>query len=556
MAAALTAFTPCYQQNDDVVMAMIASGKGIALEPDSHLVFVNALLGGALRQAYRWAPTLPWYGLLLVAFQAVANVALLHALLVRAGSSQRPRVWGSVVLAYCLYFVTVAGAFVGRLQFTTAACLAAQVGLVLWMTSLRPAGEADPADRGGTRATVAAALILLGSLLRFQALILSLAVCLPLALVSLSHAGRRPALRALGVLAAVLFVAVGLRTVDQRWYGRDPAWAAFRELNVWRARIIDYGAGADDPGAAARQQSLGWTANDALLLRRWFYPDPNVFPPEKMRRLVEAAPLARRDAARAWNRILEALHLPALVPMALVVPLLLVSIGSWRARLLVLGLCLAPGVAAAVLLALFLHAPEHVVLSALAFAPMALLAAGKGGEGGRRRWWWAALALAAVGGLVAIAQRRCVSEEAVEANRELRLSLAQLAPRPEQLYVEWAGAFPYESVLPFEDGSYLANLRLYSLGWLQRSPIADGMLRAFRIEDLFRSLYDRPGTFLLMDDQSWSNLLERYGRERYGVSLWFPVRVRTPAFAVFQAERAGAPVASRPEVVVRAVARR
>jgi hypothetical protein len=420
---------------------------------------------------------------------------------------------------------------------------------LLWIGGLGPPREEEPPGRGAARTTVAATLVVLGSLLRFQALVLSLTVSLPLALVALSRAGRRPAVRALGVLGVVLVVAAGLRMWDQAWYDRDPGWRAFRELNAWRARIIDYGAGADDPGAAALEQRLGWGVNDVLLLRRWFYPDRNVFPSENMRRLVEAAPLVRGDAARAWTRITEAFHLPALWPMALALPLLVLASGTPPSRLLVLGLSLAPGVLVVILLAVFFHAPEHVVLSALAFTPLALLVT-RDGDGGRsRRWWWAALALGAVGVSVAIAQRRCVSDEAVEANRELRRSLAELAPRPEELYVEWAGAFPYEAVLPLEDASYFAGLRLYSLGWLQRSPIADRMLEALRIEDLFRSLYDRPGTFLLMDDPSWSASLDRYGRERYGLSLRFSVRVRTPAFPVFRAERAGEAGGSRPQAV-------
>jgi hypothetical protein len=546
LGSTLAAFTPAYQQNDDVVMMMIASGRGISLQPDAHLVYVNVILGELLRHAYRWAPALPWYGLLLIATLAAVQVSLLHARLARHGGN---------LPAFLACFATVASVFVVRLQFTAVAGLAAGAGVALWIAGLEPEPGDEREHRGAAGLLVPASLLLLGALLRFQALLLALVVALPLALARLVRVGRPRALRALGGLAAVLSVALALHLWDRAWYERDPGWREFGELNAWRARIVDYGAGADGPEGRALERRVGWSANDALMLRRWFYADRTVFPIEKMRTLVGAAPVVRPGAAEAGARIREAFARPSFLPMALVLPLL-VACGCARDRLRVLGLTIGPALIVVGLLAVFLRAPEHVVMPALAFSATTLLvAAGADRRRPRGRWWWPALVLAAVGAALAVRQSRADSLTAAEDNRDLRRAVEKLSTRPQQLYVDWAGAFRYEGVLPLEDTSYLSGLRLYSLGWPQRSPIADRMLRTFAIDDLFRSLYERPDVCLLMNP-SWRDSLEVYAHEHYGAALRFPEGVPTPSFTVFRVERADAPALVSPPAQSREVGAR
>jgi hypothetical protein len=538
LGCTLAAFTPAFQQNDDVVMAMIASGRGLSVQPDAHLVYVNVVLGELLRRAYGWAPALPWYGLVLIAVLAAVEASLLRARFAR--DARTPLSW----LAFLGCFGAVASVFVVRLQFTAVAGLAAGAGLALWIASLQPK-PAEGGGRGGAPGglLLPALLVLLGALLRFQALLLALVVALPLALVRLAAAGRPRALRALVGLGAVLLLALALQLRDRAWYERDPGWQEFGVLNAWRARIVDYGAGADGEGGAPERR-VGWSANDALMLRRWFYADRSVYPVEKMRALVGAAPLAWPAAAEARDRLQEAFDHPSFLPLALVLPLLLAG-GDARERRLTLLLSLLPGLVVVSLLAVFLRAPEHVGLPALAFAPTALLATAVAQRRRARhaRWWWPALVLAGVGAALALRQDRADSLTAAEDNRDLRRTLARLAVSPQQLYVEWAGAFRYESVLPLEDTRYLSGLRLYSLGWPQRSPIADRMLRSFAIDDVFRSLYERPDVRLLMNP-AWRDSLQVYAREHYGVALRFPEGVPAPSFTAFRVERADAPAAT------------
>ena len=539
LGATTLTFTPTYMQNDDVVMAMIASGRGVALQPDAHLVYVNLALGELLRRAYVAAPALPWYGLLLLAVLAAAQVALLAGRLARERWQDRDAAVG-LWLPYVAYFVAVVSVFVVHLHFTAVGSLAAGVGLALWIARLAPrsSGPANGSRRpsaGGW--LLIALLLLLGGLLRFDALLLALVVALPLAIERLIRSDRRMALRAVGGLAAVLSLPFALQLWDRAAYDRDPGWREFRELNAWRARIVDYGAGGDGPEGRALEQGVGWSANDAVMLRRWFYADRRVFPIEAMRRLVGAAPLAKPDAAETWSRIREAFHHPSFVPFLLSLPLL-VARGRGRERLRILGLTLVPALAVVVGLAVLLRAPEHVSLPALAFPATALLVVGSGDDvpPRRGRLWGSALVLAFLAVTVAVRLDRQDAQSAVEENRDLRASVALLQSGTRQLYVDWAGTFRYEAILPLEDASYLSGLRLYSLGWPQRSPVADRMLQAAGIDDLFRSFFERPDVGLLMVP-SWRDSLETYAREHYGVDVRVRESARTPAFSVFRVER-------------------
>lgn len=521
LGAILAVFTPAYQQNDDVVMEMIASGRGLALQGDAHLVYVNVLLGELLRRGYGWAPGWPWYGLLLVGGVAVVTLALLYAQLRSAGAPLDRR--GAlrrwlVCVGYC---AAVAAVFVVRLQFTAVAGLAAGAGVALWIC-----GRLSP--------VVPALLLLLGGLLRFDALLLALLLALPLAADRLLRLGHGRALRRLGGLAAVLALAFALHAADRLSYRGDPGWREFLELNAVRARIVDYGAGGGAEGRALEGR-LGWSANDAALLRRWFYPDRAVYPIEKLRALVAAAPVARPSAAEAWTRVREAFSYPSLLPLALLLPLL-VATGEARERLRTLALTLLPAVLVLTLLAVYMRAPEHVGLPALAFVPTALLATSGDSAGPGRRAWRVALALAAAGILLACRQGLTDSAAVAEENRDLHRSLAMVAAGPQRLLVDWGGAFRYEAVLPLEDTSYLAGLRLYSLGWPQRSPVADRMLEAFAIDDVARALVEREDVALLMNP-AWGDSLARYAREHYGARIRFRESTRTPSFTVFRLER-------------------
>ena len=61
--AILSAVLPIrYEENDDIIMAMIANGSYSGM-PDYHLVYINVLYGFVLTLLYGWTSAIEWYTL-------------------------------------------------------------------------------------------------------------------------------------------------------------------------------------------------------------------------------------------------------------------------------------------------------------------------------------------------------------------------------------------------------------------------------------------------------------------------------------------------------------
>jgi hypothetical protein len=525
-AIALALWTPRFRTNDDPLVAMIASGTGIALRPDPHLIFTHVLLGKALNVLYTVAARRPWYGLFLVSSQLLAHIILAAVCL-----GTRRRVAGALA-ANALFFLCVGLPLLLDLQFTSTAVFVASAGL-LALLALPPSAEAETPR---PRLAVAVLLVVLGSLIRFDGLLLALLPAAALAVVwwPAFTPAERPRRR--NAILAALLLALGLRVADRAAYALQPEWRAFLELNDQLRTLLDWRRLPYGPGTAGIYARAGFSENDAALLRTWFYADPSVFSTSRLGELVRAArahvpegggpsPLARLQTA--FQR--DAFH-----PLALVFPVLAWLGGTTRRdAAALLAAALAAGTVA-VWLAVSGRAPFHVLYPILAFPPAAALL--RVSAHGRRRGVAIVLLalLAAPAAFVAARRAEAESADARARNRELRASLAALGTRSDRLVVAWAAAIPFESILPLEDAGYLEGLRLYSLGWPERSPVADRMLRAFAVDDLARALFDRKDVVLVTPSERLP-LLETYARERMGRSVRLSRVLRTESFSVFAA---------------------
>jgi hypothetical protein len=521
LGVTVLALSPSYQQNDDPVMAMIVSGTGVALEPDPHLMFTHIAMGRALAFLYTVAFGMPWYGLYLLAAHLLAQAGLIHALTIT-----RPP--GEVLPAYIGYWVAAGIYFPLRLQFTSTGLICVQAGVLLALVALT--ADSTPGSRR-RRLGAASVLVVLGAAIRFDALLLGAVSAAPATIIALRP--RRDMWRtALAFALAVAAVTMSLEAYDRAVYQSDPGWRSFRELNVVRARMVDYQAGAYSEATSSSYARLGWSENDAYLLANWFYPDPAVFPLDKMQAIVGEAPAPPLGSDRVWTRLREAFHRPALLPVLLMLPLLCGAGPGRRSVAWTLGL----GVVLIVFLAVFLKAPDHVVMPLVAFAAaVGLVHPGEPARRSSATPGRLALALAIAAAALSLNLRHRDSVEAQSLSEELHESLARLDPRPDRLYAAWAGHFPYKGILPLESPSRLGPLRLYSLGWLQRSPIADRILGAFGISDLFAAWCERDDVFLIAERRA-PYPLEVYGHERYGLEVRFEEQLRTPAFPVFGCE--------------------
>lgn len=520
----LLAITPVWQVNDDAVMAMIAAGDGIALKPDPHVVFTSTLIGLPLHALYRVWPQAPWYGLHLLLFLLAAQVALIWAALVGPAAGRR---LGAVMI----FLGTTGVYFQVNLQFSTTAFLVCLAGLVL-ATNVSHSGQ-----RRSTGALVLACiLVACGSLVRREGLWLALLGSVPsLALLGVEAWGRRRTMAF--ALLLVLAPAFLLWGVEQWVDARSPAWREYRRLMPALRRLIDLRTLAYTPDTARAFAQIGWTANDLDLVHQWFFSDPTLHSVERMERLslLSTSPSIRTLAETATQRLTGAALRASFVPMALALPWLLWFGAGSRERQGALAVTMALAMAGTWVATALGHAPEHLIVIFLTFPATATLLLD---DGRRRRVAWLPrllLAVAATGVAWSLVQQAQRSQETCARNVALKRSLERLKPTPSSLYVAWGGSFPYEAILPLENRRYLKDLRLYSLGWPERTPIGQSMLDAFAIGDLFASLYSREDVRLI-SGPSQPQLLEAFGREHRGVEVAFDVEQRL-AFRVYRGRK-------------------
>ena len=66
-----------FEENDDVMMAMIANGT-YSGAPDFHLVYINVLYGAVLAALYRLTTAVEWYTLSFVLLHIIAMSVLVY----------------------------------------------------------------------------------------------------------------------------------------------------------------------------------------------------------------------------------------------------------------------------------------------------------------------------------------------------------------------------------------------------------------------------------------------------------------------------------------------
>ena len=121
-----------FEENDDVVMAMIANGT-YSGSPDCHLVYINVIYGAVLAFLYGITKAVEWYTLAFAALHVVSMSVLVYCILTTENRSSWERWLWSIVLYVLWARIIVA------LQFTTTAGLVCLAGCMLLLRESRKA---------------------------------------------------------------------------------------------------------------------------------------------------------------------------------------------------------------------------------------------------------------------------------------------------------------------------------------------------------------------------------------------------------------------------------
>ncbi|MGE0706526.1 MAG: hypothetical protein AB7N76_17730 [Planctomycetota bacterium] len=539
------AFRVYFRGNDDPMMMLLAAGVGRTASASPYLLFSNVLVGLALEGLYGLTLAVPWYPLYLIGGLFLAHTALLYVVLRRHGAPGLGLYLGWFVLA------GVEGLL--GLQFTIVGMTLALGGLAL----LFEAGREEPADerRGWRLAAAGAALVVLGSLVRFLSALLATGVAAPLLALTLLDAlrGARPARRALAGYGAALLLSLLAHGLDRAACARDPGAAEFFRRNDPVTAVLDRGEDGWIPPEELERRiaAVGWSRNDFLMFRGWSLLNDEVFATERVQRFVADLPAWNRRLGWAGARaVVAGILAEAAVRRAGLALLLLAACVLWDRRALLAALATL-GLILAALGALTLvqkSPPPRVYLPLAAWAALLplllgppLLAPSRGARaaapGGfaRRVVAGVALCLGLLGGAAQVWDLAARSGRAAEVHAEHARALAALGADRGRLYLTWTGSLAWESMRPFAPLEPLRGLVALETRYYATTRAT---LAAFGVRDPYLALAQRRDVRAVIWRRNAPIALAAYRafmREHYGLDVTLEPELETAFFGVYRA---------------------
>ncbi|MEO6719110.1 MAG: hypothetical protein ABIN67_02050 [Ferruginibacter sp.] len=241
-----------YEENDDIVMLLFASGK-YSGTPEPHLIFINYIYGVFLNFLYSRQPGIEWYSVLF----AIIHIISLSVISWKIVCNEKIK-WVYKLLFLGL-FATIEIRCILYFQFTTTAALSSLAGIILMYY------------RKSFQRTLGVVLFLVACFIRFEAAFLVLLVISPVFLHHIIANNRIRFAKPLTFLMVAIILSVLFEYVDYRSYQVDANWKYYHQYNKLLGQIND------NPNAGKIMNNLpaAISSSDYSLLL-FFFPDTRV----------------------------------------------------------------------------------------------------------------------------------------------------------------------------------------------------------------------------------------------------------------------------------------
>ncbi|WP_299219896.1 hypothetical protein [uncultured Aquimarina sp.] len=253
-------FTIKFESNDDVVMALISSGA-YSGDIDNHLVFINMLYGSLLNLFYYLIPAYEWYPISFVIIN-ILSVTLISWTILRTTNNKLEK------LIFLLFLLLVFLEITVQLQFTKTAAIAAVSGVILLK------------ETKGKMLYGGMSLIILASIIRFEATLLVLLIVMPIFFLDFFKDRKFRFNFRIKVLLVTVMISFVCKAIDYVYYAQDAEWEYFSKYNKLRGKIND------NPNARSvfnnLPEGIAPADYDALLS---FFPNPDTMDYEAVKKI-------------------------------------------------------------------------------------------------------------------------------------------------------------------------------------------------------------------------------------------------------------------------------
>lgn len=504
-------FTPTFETNDDFMMKYIINGSYTGT-PESRVVFINTILSHSLSFLYTYVPFIDWYSGTWYTTLFISFLTLLYT----AVSSLKQKI---IKLLFLLVVIIFYLRFMLFLQFTTTAAAATISGLYLYFYTVSSKEKSILFLH-----TIIGFLLLMGSLIRFDAFLLIVILGAPLVLYSyrIYKANRKQTATFFLIFIGVLVLT---RIIDHLAYQSDPSWSSYVEFQKWRGyfhlhELFNY---HDNKTV---YDTLGWDYSDYYMLTRWFYMDEKQFSANNIKYIVEAIKYKTLNGYILYNSLITAIRglfkAGSYLFIMISFLILLRSIVHVHWKKYVLTTCIFS-------LGVILHfsyvqwLPERVVLPIIFFCVLTSFLFISSHDYKKPQTFMSKMLFIYIccmfGGMWLMQMHNIIQRNRhnVQRAHDVNIMITALPSSNKSLTFIWGPSFPFEYTYVFDPGTKLRNKNLLIGLFLQRIPYDYHIMKRFNITNLYRTLYLNPHLYLVAFPQDipyLTNLIEhRYGEQ-------------------------------------------
>lgn len=272
-----------YNEPDDYLMNYISQGKS-SNGPDSHLIFINVIIGKLLKFLYNITLSVNWFGILYL-----STIIIIFATLMYIYWELLNTAWGPLTIGIIEIVVLC------NLTFTIIAYLCMGTAFIYWMYS---------AKKQKYKILDIVVVILffgLGLMYRRESLISSvfisaMVILLPLLIYNIQIFKKKINFFIL-FLCLITLVAVG--KYDEYQY-RDSLWENFSSYNIARSGVVDYPS-IDYMENKDALQKMNLSENDINCIENWIFADKKVFSEENLKEIYKINPVSQKYNLKPFN---------------------------------------------------------------------------------------------------------------------------------------------------------------------------------------------------------------------------------------------------------------
>ncbi len=536
-------YTPKFQFIDDPMMMLLVAGVGRTTEPTIFLNFSHVIIGWVLKQLYSITIDFPWYALYLISGLFVAHITYLYMIIKKSSNA-------AVVLLYSTYFFFVGVDLLINLQFTITSILISIAGFLLLITDVGDKNESDTSqlkEMLNVRSGIALMLIMMGFLIRFDGAKLGFVLTVPVFMLRLQPKCYSKIVPPIIMTAFGLVLCFGLAQLNKIAYLQKPYTQDFQHWNRLAGQFLGNNADqrVDKETIHKIINEVGWSANDFLMFKQWFYMNKELYNIENFNKILSKLPtrnvqVTLPTAFAIFKNILTDKFVQNCITIFLFT-LFFLTLDLRTGFLVAAVLCLTTVLVFYMIF--FIKPPPARVyfpmFSYVALLPLTLLNSDRFTIISKFGLWGKAVGtllfiVLLLHGKSTFASYEDQNNYNLKMQRWYRQIIEEINPQRHQLHISWTGAVSWHGLAPFGKLSFLNNFiapdsRLY--------PSTKTVLQYFDIDDIYLALATDENVFLVIHTpyvEYKLPLYRQYMIEHYNLDVSWEQVATNNAFRVYK----------------------